>query len=65
MWFSSGGTKSVLHYDDGLENINCLFAGTKELLFIDYYKYKHVVCYILIEEVGERLFISYVSMCHP
>ena len=45
MWFSSGGTKSVLHQDDGLENINCLFAGTKEFLFIDYHKYKHVVCY--------------------
>ena len=43
MWFSSGGTKSVLHFDDGLDNINCLFRGTKELLFIDYQKYKHVV----------------------
>ena len=43
MWFSSGGTKSVLHLDDGLDNINCLFRGTKELLFIDYQKYKHVV----------------------
>lgn len=43
MWFSSGGTKSVLHNDDGFENINCLIRGTKELLFIDYHKYKHVV----------------------
>ena len=39
MWFSSGGTKSVLHNDD-VDNINCLFSGTKELLFIDYKKYK-------------------------
>lgn len=26
MWFSSGGTKSVWHYDD-YENLNCLIAG--------------------------------------
>lgn len=43
MWFSNGGTKSVLHFDDGFDNINCLFRGTKELLFIDYDKYKHMV----------------------
>jgi len=42
MWFSSGGTKSVLHNDD-VDNINCLFSGTKELLFIDYKKYKNKV----------------------
>ena len=42
MWFSSGGTKSVLHNDDQ-ENINCLYRGTKELLFIDYKKYKSKV----------------------
>jgi len=30
MWFSSGGTKSVLHFDNS-ENINCLFDGSKEL----------------------------------
>lgn len=42
MWFSSGGTKSVLHNDD-VDNINCLFSGTKELLFIDYKKYKKQV----------------------
>ena len=39
MWFSSGGTKSVVHNDD-VDNINCLFSGTKELLFISYKKYK-------------------------
>ncbi|XP_065648852.1 uncharacterized protein LOC100207979 isoform X6 [Hydra vulgaris] len=37
-WMSSGGTKSVLHNDD-LDNINCLFRGTKELLFINPVKY--------------------------
>jgi len=31
MWFSSGGTRSVWHYDD-YENINCLIAGRKELI---------------------------------
>ena len=34
LWLSSGGTKSVLHYDD-LENINCLLSGTKDLVLID------------------------------
>jgi len=32
-WFSSGGTSSVLH-KDGFENINCLMAGSKDLVFI-------------------------------
>jgi lysine-specific demethylase 8 len=39
MWFSSGGTKSVLHHDN-VDNINCLFAGRKEMYFIEYPKYK-------------------------
>ena len=34
MWFSNGGTKSVLHYD-AIDNINCLMSGTKELFMID------------------------------
>ena len=29
MWFSSGGTKSVLHNDDA-DNINCILSGKKE-----------------------------------
>ncbi|XP_065057677.1 uncharacterized protein LOC135685618 isoform X2 [Rhopilema esculentum] len=41
-WFSSGGTKSVLHNDD-VDNINCLLRGKKQLLFIDYNKYKSKV----------------------
>eukprot|EP00937_MAST-01D_sp_MAST-1D-sp2_P001778 g1778.t1 len=32
MWMSSGGTKSVLHNDDQ-DNINCLFSGTKRMIF--------------------------------
>lgn len=40
MWFSSGGTKSVWHYDD-YENLNCLIRGDlsgylSELLIIIY-----------------------------
>ncbi|XP_071503904.1 bifunctional peptidase and arginyl-hydroxylase JMJD5-like [Diadema antillarum] len=42
MWFSSGGTKSVLHNDD-TDNINCLFSGQKEILFINYTQYRHKV----------------------
>lgn len=41
-WFSSGGTKSVIHNDD-VDNINCLYRGTKSLLFVDYNKYKKFV----------------------
>ena len=53
MWFSSGGTKSVLHNDD-VDNINCLFSGTKELLFIDYKKYKDKVCWTVISQAWEN-----------
>jgi len=41
-WMSSGGTKSVLHSDD-LDNINCLFRGSKDLLFINPKIYKSKV----------------------
>lgn len=34
LWFSSGGTKSVLHNDD-VDNINCLLDGTKDLIMFD------------------------------
>eukprot|EP00041_Stephanoeca_diplocostata_P016138 m.314448 g.314448 ORF g.314448 m.314448 type:complete len:81 (+) comp20267_c0_seq2:941-1183(+) len=34
MWFSGGGTSSVLHYDIS-ENINCLLDGTKTILMIN------------------------------
>ena len=34
MWFSSGGTKSVLH-TDSVDNLNCLFSGSKELYMVD------------------------------
>ncbi|XP_022082158.1 tRNA wybutosine-synthesizing protein 5-like [Acanthaster planci] len=44
MWFSSGGTKSVLHNDD-VDNINCLFSGQKEILFINYTKYRQQIVF--------------------
>ncbi|CAH1798269.1 unnamed protein product [Owenia fusiformis] len=34
MWFSSGGTSSVVH-TDSVDNINCLYRGQKELVFVD------------------------------
>jgi len=34
LWFSSGGTKSVLH-NDHAENIMCVFRGTKEFFLVD------------------------------
>ncbi|XP_077973055.1 uncharacterized protein LOC120337694 [Styela clava] len=33
-WFSSGGTKSVLHNDD-VDNLNCLYRGNKTLVFLN------------------------------
>ncbi|XP_038076574.1 tRNA wybutosine-synthesizing protein 5-like isoform X2 [Patiria miniata] len=44
MWFSSGGTKSVLHNDD-VDNLNCLFSGQKEILFVNYTKYRHQIVF--------------------
>ncbi|XP_060584355.1 tRNA wybutosine-synthesizing protein 5-like [Ruditapes philippinarum] len=38
MWYSSGGTKSVVH-TDSVENINCLYRGEKTLIFVDPEKY--------------------------
>ena len=34
MWFSSGGTKSVLH-TDSFENFHCLVSGRKEFILIE------------------------------
>ena len=30
VWMSSGGTKSVVHYDDA-DNLNCLISGKKRM----------------------------------
>ncbi len=34
MWFSSGGTKSVVHTDT-FENLHCLISGTKKFVMIE------------------------------
>ena len=46
MWFSSGGTKSVVHTDN-VDNINCLYRGEKQLFFIDPAKYGDKVTIIV------------------
>eukprot|EP00927_Polykrikos_kofoidii_P020017 TRINITY_DN19421_c0_g1_i1.p1 TRINITY_DN19421_c0_g1~~TRINITY_DN19421_c0_g1_i1.p1 ORF type:complete len:372 (-),score=69.80 TRINITY_DN19421_c0_g1_i1:378-1451(-) len=33
IWFSRGGSKSVVHYDDQ-DNINCMFVGHKRFVFM-------------------------------
>lgn len=38
MWFSSGGTKSVVHTDSA-ENIMCLYQGRKQFVMVDPNKY--------------------------
>ncbi|XP_021377379.1 tRNA wybutosine-synthesizing protein 5-like isoform X2 [Mizuhopecten yessoensis] len=38
MWYSSGGTNSVVH-TDSVDNINCLYRGKKEFILIDPSKY--------------------------
>ncbi len=34
MWFSNGGTKSVVHADR-YENLHCLVSGTKKFVMIE------------------------------
>ena len=34
LWFSSGGTLSVLHYDE-MDNLNCVLDGHKQLFLVD------------------------------
>ena len=38
MWFSSGGTKSVVH-TDSVDNLNCLYRGKKEFIMVDPHKH--------------------------
>ncbi|KAK6187487.1 hypothetical protein SNE40_005500 [Patella caerulea] len=42
MWFSSGGTNSVVHHD-GFDNINCVYRGSKDFIIVDPVKYKDMV----------------------
>lgn len=41
LWFSNGGTKSVLHFD-ATDNINCLMSGSKEFFMVDKKDKAHV-----------------------
>lgn len=41
MWFSNGGTKSVLHFD-AIDNINCLMSGSKDLFMVDKREKAHI-----------------------
>ena len=56
LWFSSGGTKSVTHTDD-YENILCMLDGRKNIILVDYYKYREIVDNIIDVPDG-----SYSSM---
>ena len=38
MWFSSGGTKSVWHFDD-YENLNCLIKGSLHSWFVRIFQF--------------------------
>jgi hypothetical protein len=51
MWFSSGGTKSVVHTDD-YENVLCVLDGKKELVLVDSYKHKKEVDVLIDEKKG-------------
>ena len=51
MWFSSGGTKSVIHHD-GYENLNCLIRGRKRFLFVNRTRYLEVEKKIIDYENG-------------
>ena len=42
MWFSSGGTNSVVH-TDSFDNMNCLLRGNKTLVLVDPSLYKYQV----------------------
>lgn len=42
MWFSSGGTSSVIHTDD-YENILCVLDGVKQVVLVDSDKFPHVI----------------------
>ena len=51
MWFSSGGTSSVVHNDD-FENINCVYRGTKTFVFVNSTKYADLLPEILTNVNG-------------
>lgn len=54
IWFSSGGTKSVLHSDD-VDNINCILDGEKRIVFIDWVKRLFCSCILFRRKEREKL----------
>ncbi|XP_039261594.2 uncharacterized protein LOC120337776 [Styela clava] len=55
-WFSSGGTKSLLHIDE-VDNLNCLYRGNKTLVFVNPHDHKN-----LWKNLIDRLDGGYSSM---
>lgn len=55
----------MLHLDDGLDNINCLFRGTKEIIFIDYHKYKEKVRGFSISKILAAKELDQKPSCFP
>ena len=53
MWFSNGGTKSVLHFD-AIDNINCLMSGTKELFMVDKVVWPSVAVLMKTVDIGSQ-----------
>jgi len=51
MWFSDGGTKSVVHIDDW-DNILCVLEGSKKVFLVDSFKYKQIADIILDSSDG-------------
>lgn len=50
MWFSSGGSNSVIHHDE-LDNVNCVLSGRKRFFMVDP---RHKI-YVENEELGWRV----------
>ncbi len=48
MWYSSGGTKSVVH-TDSVDNLNCLFRGEKSFFMVDPHRFGE---YVDIDQPG-------------
>ena len=51
IWFSSGGTSSVIHLDS-YEHVYCNYRGTKTLTFINSTKYNHLIPEIITQNNG-------------
>ncbi|ESO82239.1 hypothetical protein LOTGIDRAFT_96029, partial [Lottia gigantea] len=41
MWFSGGGTSSVVHVDS-YHNLNCVYRGSKHFVLVNPHKYQHL-----------------------